>query len=297
MNYFELIQVRFAPKAPRRLQKPVVPKVEKTETINADEAHAQELLQRFNEASLKVKPKAEKKATQVAFGYGGTSNSIKSYGALKGGIGINSYEGPASDAGGAYSSGLRAEKEYKEPWDYYSNYPATLPLRRPYSGNPEHLNEEEFGEAAESMTYYEESTKPAIELGLMEENLEPSMLFLQLPASMPMVKQSPNAGEVKDTAGTPKPPKVADSKEKPCSLDELPAGFMGKMLIYKSGAVKLKLGDTIYDVSAGLDCVFAQDVIAINTEEKHCCIIGELGKRAVITPDVDSVLNSMSDLL
>lgn len=34
-----------------------------------------------------------------------------------------------------------------------------------------------------------------------------------------------------------------------CSLDDLPAGFMGKMLVYKSGAIKMKLGDAIFDVS------------------------------------------------
>ncbi|KAF5188081.1 hypothetical protein FRX31_022332, partial [Thalictrum thalictroides] len=27
-------------------------------------------------------------------------------------------------------------KEYAEPWNYYSYYPVTLPLRRPHSGNP-----------------------------------------------------------------------------------------------------------------------------------------------------------------
>ena len=41
--------------------------------------------------------------------------------------------------------------------------------------------------------------------------------------------------------------------------------------------------------------MFAQDVVAINTEEKRCCVLGELKKRTIITPDVDSVLNSMAD--
>ncbi|CDP20758.1 unnamed protein product [Coffea canephora] len=36
-----------------------------------------------------------------------------------------------------------------KPWDYYTNYPVTLPLRRPYSGDPEHLDQEEFGDASE----------------------------------------------------------------------------------------------------------------------------------------------------
>ena len=49
-------------------------------------------------------------------------------------------------------------------------------------------------------------------------------------------------------------------------------------------------------VNPGLSCVFAQDVVAVNTAEKQCCVVGELNKRAVLTPDVDSVLNSLADL-
>lgn len=33
------------------------------------------------------------------------------------------------------------------------------------------------------------------------------------------------------------------------SLEEFPEGYMGKMLVYKSGAVKFKLGDIMYNVS------------------------------------------------
>lgn len=61
------------------------------------------------------------------------------------------------------------------------------------------------------------------------------MFFLQLPAILPMVKHSATSN---------------------VSLDELPAGLMGKMLVYKSGAIKLKLGDTLYDVSVSLNYVF-----------------------------------------
>lgn len=49
-------------------------------------------------------------------------------------------------------------------------------------------------------------------------------------------------------------------------------------------------------ISTGMNCDFAQDVVAINTTEKKCCTIGELNKRAVVTPDIDSVLNSLEDL-
>ncbi|KAJ0090902.1 hypothetical protein Patl1_13564 [Pistacia atlantica] len=285
-------KMRFAPKAPPLR----VPKAEvKTEVENAETASAQarDLLRRFNEnqGNMKTKPKFEKKvaSSQIAFGYGGGSTSIKSYGVPKVHYTYN------FDSAGGYASGLTEEKEYKEPWDYYSYYPVTLPLRRPYSGSPELLDEEEFGDTSETMDYDESSMKPAEELGLMEENLEASMFFLQLPPTMPMKKRS-TTGEGQEATGSSKPHGGKRTMEKTCSLDELPAGFMGKMLVYKSGAVKLKLGDTLYDVTPGLDCMFAQDVVAINKAEKYCCIVGELDKRAILTPDVDSVLSGFADM-
>nr|CAB3446701.1 unnamed protein product [Digitaria exilis] len=81
-----------------------------------------------------------------------------------------------------------------------------------------------------------------------------------------------------------------------CGLKELPGGFMGKILVYKSGKVKMTLGDVLFDVSAGSSCMFAQEVAAINTKEKHCCGLGELGKRAVVTPDVNSLLGSIEKM-
>lgn len=86
------------------------------------------------------------------------------------------------------------------------------------------------------------------------------MFFLQLPATMPIIKHTATS-EARDNASNSKPPEgagqanrlkpsgIAASIEKSCRLEELPSGFMGKMLVYKSGAVKLKLGDTLYDVS------------------------------------------------
>lgn len=49
-------------------------------------------------------------------------------------------------------------------------------------------------------------------------------------------------------------------------------------------------------VSSGMDCGFAQDVAAVNVEGKHCCVVGELSKRAILTPDVDSMLKNIEDL-
>ncbi|XP_022870681.1 uncharacterized protein LOC111389926, partial [Olea europaea var. sylvestris] len=179
--------------------------------------------------------------TQVAFGYGGSSTSLKSYGAAKH---INKKLGSSSDGDGDQQ---RVEKEYKEPWNYYSYYPSQLPLRRPYSGNPELLDKEEFEDNSARSVDDESATNPALKLGLME-NLEDSMFFVQLPKAMPMTNLCDNAGDREQGSST-NPVKGARPSQKPCSMEALPAGFMGKMLVYRSGAVKLKLGDTLYDVS------------------------------------------------
>uniref|UniRef100_A0A0A9HJX7 DNA binding protein n=1 Tax=Arundo donax TaxID=35708 RepID=A0A0A9HJX7_ARUDO len=76
-------------------------------------------------------------------------------------------------------------------------------------------------------------------------------------------------------------------------MKELPGGLMGKILVYKSGKVKMTLGDALFDVSAGSKCSFAQEVIAIDSREKHCCSIGEDGNHAIVTPDIDSLLYSI----
>ncbi|KAI4380795.1 hypothetical protein MLD38_006943 [Melastoma candidum] len=286
-------KVRFAPKAPPS-RKPNQVKV-KTEVkddvdMKDEDAKAKDLIRHLNENILKDKPKIERKvaASQIAFGYGGITASSKYQKDRTAGYGQQ----------GASPSGLREEKEYREPWDYYSYYPVTLPLRKIYSGDPELLDEDEFGESSSAVDYDENRLNSAVELGLAEDSSEARMFFLQLPPSVPMTKRPSSSvqGESSESSNPPNPSDLTGATGKVCCLSDLPAGFMGKMLVYKSGAIKLKLGTTLYDVSSGMDCVFAQDVMAINTSEKHCCVLGELTKHAIVTPDVDSILESVNDL-
>lgn len=74
--------------------------------------------------------------------------------------------------------------------------------------------------------------------------MEKKLIFIQLPPTMPLPKQSVKS----EGDGSSKPLKDTEPP-KGVNLNELPAGVMGKMLVYKSGAVKLKLGDHLYNVS------------------------------------------------
>lgn len=319
-------KMKFAPKAPPRRKPKLTPTPSpktKTEVVVDEEEEAKEaqyLLRRFNEKLGRRGPRDEKKSSvQVAFGPGVMpSTSLKVYGAAKeGNVGKSSASDPKSsdngetllsltsaaneDGNDAFSadptktSAQIVKKEYREPWDYHHTYyPTTLPLRRPYSGDPELLDKAEFGEADDS-EYDENTINPASDLGLMVESEEEKMLFFQLPASLPLLKRSASRkGKEKVESHTSL--ESGGVSKKGCSLEELPGGYMGKMLVYKSGAIKLKLGDALYDVSPGSDCIFSQDVAAINLAEKECCVLGELRRRAVVTADVDHMLDSMIDL-
>ncbi|PON53135.1 DNA-directed RNA polymerase III subunit RPC [Trema orientale] len=311
-------KVRFAPKAPaRRKFNSNPPKIELSDEDDDDGAsQAQNLLRQFNENLTRRGPKAERKA-QVAFGPGASSSSIRSYGVPKDGgtsqssnldlkgsdhgqiplpLTSENSDTVASVRDSTNVSTRIGKKEYREPWDYrHTNYPTILPLRRPYSGDPELLNAVEFGEAATTKEYDEDATNSASELGLLNENAEGNMFCFQLPPILPLVKRSASI-KGKEKIGSSTSSQNPSASSKGHKLEELPEGHVGKMLVYKSGAVKLKLGDILYDVSPGTDFVFAQDVVAINTAEKQCCLLGELPKRAVISPDVSSLLDSVIDL-
>ncbi|KAK4256340.1 hypothetical protein QN277_009220 [Acacia crassicarpa] len=300
-------KVKFAPRAPpTRKPKPKTPKSEAGEEDDGESAQARALLRHMSENLARRNRQVETKSNvQVAFGPGASSPpSLRTYGNSKG---MHRRESSSSsskvsgsredaltlpsaavenqsdvcmvDATNAVisASARKMKKEYKEPWDYQSYYPTTLPLRKPYSGDPEILDEEEFGEAATNTEYDENAVNNAAELGLLDEE-EKRMLLFQFPA-LPFVKQSASV-KGKEKVGT-----SSEASIKGRNLEDLSGGYMGKMLVYKSGAVKLKLGENLFDVSVGSDCVCAQDVVAMDIAGKNCCVLGELNKRAVVTPD------------
>lgn len=76
------------------------------------------------------------------------------------------------------------------------------------------------------------------------------LLLLKLPKSLPSIKRSATA--------------EGEQIEQGYSLKDLPPGQMGKMRVYKSGAVKLKLGETQYDVSISKNfCLILNRIIRI----------------------------------
>jgi len=70
-----------------------------------------------------------------------------------------------------------------------------------------------------------------------EKSEQHKMFLFQFPKNMPF-----NEGKEKEQIGT------TTVSGKARALEELPSGYMGKMQVYKSGAIKLKLGEALFDV-------------------------------------------------
>lgn len=74
------------------------------------------------------------------------------------------------------------------------------------------------------------------------------------------------------------------------TLANVPSGHLGKLLIYKSGKVKLRIGDILFDVSTGMRCNFLQEVVAVNESEQKYYQLGDIAKRMVCYPDIESTV-------
>ncbi|KAL3645183.1 hypothetical protein CASFOL_010363 [Castilleja foliolosa] len=310
-------KVKFVPKpSPRRPQIPP-PKIDNAEVEDDGNNPAMKHFLSRSERPTRQQTKPENKSpSQVAFSHGvGSTSSIRTFGNQKekadGGKGATSSieiidaiqiddteEASSKETLDEYdmqklvtSMSTDAENDkkkktgYEGPWDLNSNYPTTLPLRRPYSGDPELLDKAEFEVPP---NYDENAVSSASALGLDNDDNERRMLFFQLPKLPLGSSHSSKASKGKEMAGS------SINQDRGCNLQELPAGgYMGKMVVYKSGAVKWQMGDVVFDVSPGIDCNFHQNFAAINTEEKHCCVLGELNERAVlVTPEFDPLLDN-----
>lgn len=145
--------LKFAPKKPPNKPAKVTPKMEPVEESN-DETVDKELLMKLKTSQStdpfgrRLKIEKNEIHTRVAFGQGDSTY-------------------PRSFPTRNYSAAPKVLKEYVDPWDYtHSDYPVTLPLRRPYSGDREILDDEEFGESSANRAQDGKLTT-AEELGLM----------------------------------------------------------------------------------------------------------------------------------
>ncbi|EKM49985.1 uncharacterized protein PHACADRAFT_213756 [Phanerochaete carnosa HHB-10118-sp] len=71
-------------------------------------------------------------------------------------------------------------------------------------------------------------------------------------------------------------------------------GVIGQLEVYESGTVKMRLANGIVmDVTAATQPSFLQHAVHLDPTEKRLCVLGEINRRFVVSPDIDTLLSAM----
>ncbi|KAJ2501652.1 DNA-directed RNA polymerase III subunit RPC4 [Coemansia sp. RSA 1972] len=68
-------------------------------------------------------------------------------------------------------------------------------------------------------------------------------------------------------------------------------GRIGTLVVLKSGAVKMKMGDILFDVTQGADCSFLRGLLAVDVRgtSSTAHLLGNIETQLLCTPDLDSI--------
>ncbi|KAJ2499679.1 hypothetical protein GGH96_003342 [Coemansia sp. RSA 1972] len=69
-------------------------------------------------------------------------------------------------------------------------------------------------------------------------------------------------------------------------------GRIGTLVVLKSGAVKMKIGDILFDVTQGADCSFLRGLLAVDVRgtDSTAHLLGNIETQLMCTPDLDSIV-------
>ncbi|KAH3761216.1 DNA-directed RNA polymerase III subunit RPC4 [Pelomyxa schiedti] len=181
---------------------------------------------------------------------------------------------------------------------------------------------EKHGEDAEKTVAAQDRKRPLMALhddadGTLMNNDQ--LLFFQLPSAFPLHAQQPQltaAAATATTAATPsasastsasQPPGQQAPTAAPTAVvgekaedDKLTGGvksnlkmegFVGKLVIYRSGRMAMKVGDILYDVQRGTQPHFLEEVWAIDHENARCYVLGEIEQHVLVCPNMEDCLN------
>ncbi|GJE90981.1 RNA polymerase III RPC4-domain-containing protein [Phanerochaete sordida] len=97
-----------------------------------------------------------------------------------------------------------------------------------------------------------------------------------------------------DDTKPPAPDAPQDQAGEKSTAEEKVDGVVGQLEVYESGAVKMRLANGIVmDVSAATQPSFLQHAVHLDPAEKRLCVLGEINRRFVVSPNIDTLLSAM----
>ena len=73
-------------------------------------------------------------------------------------------------------------------------------------------------------------------------------------------------------------------------MRHLPGGQLGSLVIYKSGKIKMRIGDVLLDVNEGVQCLFHQELMSVQASTGDAFRLGQVQHRMVCTNDVEDLV-------
>lgn len=140
---------------------------------------------------------------------------------------------------------------------------------------------------------------------------EEELLYFQLPTVVPIFEKpksdDPNADVDMTEEGDVKPEVVENTlpaaAKKTASLEDamanmgledMPDGQVGKLIVYKSGKVKMQFGSILLDVNQGMQSTFLENIMVVDHESedsKKAIELGHIVQKFVCAPNMDALLN------
>ncbi|KAI9588121.1 DNA-directed RNA polymerase III subunit RPC4 isoform X1 [Glossina fuscipes] len=123
---------------------------------------------------------------------------------------------------------------------------------------------------------------------------ETQMFLMQLPDTLPRVDEDNDVTEHDTESGSSSTDINSKTFHKSHMFKKLEEGQVGRLLRYKSGKIKLVLGESFFDLNMGMETGFLQDLMSISTnrEERSGDMInlGPVQVKLTATPDWEYLL-------
>ncbi|KAI8976052.1 RNA polymerase III RPC4-domain-containing protein [Pilobolus umbonatus] len=150
---------------------------------------------------------------------------------------------------------------------------------------------------------YMDGDAPAQNIFALDQNeqllcvAEEELLHFQLPTVIPRF-EAIKADEVKEEVEdvdkmNEDETKALEESMKQLDLSELPEGQIGKLIVYKSGKMKLKVGSILLDIQQGTQSTFLENIMVVDHESEESKKVIELGhivQKYVCAPNMDALL-------
>ncbi|KLO11606.1 hypothetical protein SCHPADRAFT_463611 [Schizopora paradoxa] len=103
------------------------------------------------------------------------------------------------------------------------------------------------------------------------------------------------APDVKAPSGASTPSTIEPDKDPlKDAPPPLPQGIIGRLEIYQSGAVKMRLENgNLLDVTAATQPSFLQHAVHVDVQNKKLCVLGEVNRRFVVSPNLDALIEQL----